>query len=146
MRRPWRLLLAGLPAVAATLALGAGTAAAGTYSVTADTAKDMDGWTVNPAAGIYGCSRIPAAGGPCNAADVPRPSPLRIFMYGAVAKDGYGAWRWETPAGVTILSGSIHLSYRTTPNTRVQLRAALHGEDISKQPVLRSATDDGAAT
>ena len=30
MRRPWRLLLAGLPAAAATLALCAGTAAAGT--------------------------------------------------------------------------------------------------------------------
>jgi hypothetical protein len=146
MRRPWRLLLAGLPAVAATLALGAGTAAAGTYSVTADTTRDIAGWELNPDGGVYGCSLVQATHGPCNAADVPRPSPLRIFMYGPVAKDSYGSWHWETPAGVTILSGSIHLSYRTTANTKVQLRAALHNEDISKQPVLRTATTDGSAT
>ena len=146
MRRPWRLLLAGLPAAAATLALCAGTAMAGTYSVTADTTRDIAGWTFNPADGIFGCSRLGATGGPCNAADVPRPSPLRIFLSGPVAADAYGAWRWETPPGVTILAGSMHLSYRTTPNSRVQLRAALHNEDISKQPVLRSADDDGSAT
>jgi hypothetical protein len=146
MRRPWRLLLAALPAAAVTLALCAGTAAAGTYSVTADTTRDIAGWTFNPADGIFGCSRLGATNGPCNAADVPRPSPLRIFLSGPVDGDAYGAWRWEAPPGVTILSGSVHLAYRTTPNSRVQLRAALHNEDISKQPVLRSADDDGSAT
>src|SRR5213075_116888 len=99
-----RSLLASLAVGVATLVAPA-SALAGTYHVTANLSYDIDGWVFSSGDGFYGCSPV-SRPGPCSDGDVPRPSPLRIFALGAAKDTEHGLWQWETPSGVTLVSGS----------------------------------------
>ncbi len=144
MRRRTLLLLSGLAALAAPLAL-APTALAGTYRISDDTSHVIDSWTLTKASGYFGCS-LAGRSGPCADGDVPAPTPLRIFALGNVAADSEAYWYWMAPPTVSIASGSVTVAYKTTPDTRVFMKARLRGGTFGSQPQLHTANDDGTAT
>ena len=67
-------------------------------------------------------------------------------MSGALAAGAYGAWRWDAPEGVSIVSGSVKLSYKTSADTSVYMKAILRSEVFHTQPHVHTATTDGSAT
>ena len=91
MLRARPLAVACTAAVALALS-AAPSALAGTYTVNPDTTTDVSGWSFNPDTGVNGCSLL-SLPGPCAAADVARPTPLRILMSGALAAGAYDASR-----------------------------------------------------
>ena len=137
--------LAGCLVCALALLLGVSQAKAGTYTVSADTMSDIDGWSYNPDPGLYGCSNV-SRPGPCGDGDVSSPTPLRIFAKGAINGGDYGQWKWAAPSGVTVVSGSVDLSYRTSADTRVYLKARMASELYGDQPELHMTASDGSAT
>src|SRR4051812_40286695 len=104
-------------AVPAALLLGSSTAQAGTYSFDQNTSADSHGWWWKSDPGYVGCSRDSRPGA-CADADVPKPTALRLFMKGTVAKDSYAVWRWDIPGGMTLVSGSVDVAYAVTADTR----------------------------
>jgi hypothetical protein len=136
-------------AVAASLlaaALAPAVARAGTYSVSLDTTKQNGGWTFSHDDGFAGCS-LKSHPGPCADADVPSPTPLRIFGFGDAPNLANAWWQWEAPDTTTIASGSISLSYRTaTSSVSAYMKARLRSESFPSMPQLHAATDDGTTT
>ncbi len=136
-------------AVAASLAAAAllpAAARAGTYSVSLDTTKQNGGWTFSHDDGFAGCS-LKSHPGPCADADVPSPTPLRIFGFGQAPNLANAWWQWEAPDTTTIASGSVSLSYRTaTSSVSAYMKARLRSETFPSMPQLHAATDDGATT
>jgi large repetitive protein len=136
-------------AVAASLAAAAlvpAVARAGTYSVSLDTTKQNGGWTFSHDDGFAGCS-LKSRPGPCADADVPSPTPLRIFGFGQAPNLANAWWEWEAPDTTTIASGSVSLSYRTaTSSVSAYMKARLRSETFPSMPQLHAATDDGTTT
>jgi hypothetical protein len=136
-------------AVAASLlaaALAPAVARAGTYSVSLDTSKQTGGWTFSHDDGFAGCS-IKSRPGPCADADVPSPTPLRIFGFGDAPNLANAWWQWEAPDTTTIASGAVSLSYRTaTKSVTAYMKARLRSESFPSMPQLHAATDDGTTT
>jgi hypothetical protein len=128
--------------LAAVLAPAA--ALAGTYTVSVNTATDTTGWSFAHSAGFFGCS-YQVHPGPC--ADVPSPSPLRIFAFGQAPKLSNAWWQWEAPATTTIASGSLSVIYRTAATgTSAYMKARLRSESFPSSPQLHLATGDGSGT
>ena len=138
------LLLAGAAALALPLAVTPA-ALAGTYQLSTDTSTNVDGWLANKEAGYWLCS-FAVRPGPCADADVPAPTPLRIFAQGNVSAGDEAFWYWVAPATVTIDSGSVRVKYATTADTRVFMKARLRNFAFASQPRLHLADDDGTAT
>jgi hypothetical protein len=136
-------------AVAASLAAAAllpAVAHAGTYSVSLDTTKQNGGWTFSHDDGFVGCA-LKSHPGPCADADVPSPTPLRIFGFGQASNLANAWWQWEAPDTTTIASGSVSLSYRTaTSSVSAYMKARLRSETFPSMPQLHAATDDGSTT
>jgi len=121
-------------------------ARAGTYTVSLDTTKQNGGWTFSHDDGFAGCS-LKSRPGPCADADVPSPTPLRIFGFGHAANLANAWWQWEAPDTTTIASGSVSLSYRTaTSSVSAYMKARLRNETFPSMPQLHAATDDGTTT
>ena len=120
-------------------------ALAGTYHMAMDTSKSTDGWTLSHDNGFWGCS-LSSRPGPCADADVPAPTSLRLFARGDVKAGGLAFWSWETPPTVSIASGSVTVSYATTADTRVFMKARLRNFAYASQPQLHTASDDGTAS
>jgi hypothetical protein len=146
VRRPRAVLLL-LAFLCSLPALGPEAATAGIVTAAADTDRDLGGWTFDGDPGLFGCSVLQRSG-PCGDGDVPSPTPLRIFAKGAVARDAQGLWKWVAPPGVTILGGSVTVSYRTTADTQVYLKTRLRAEAFSVQPKSHAIGGgaDGTAT
>ena len=138
------LMLCSAAALAAPLAV-APPALAGTYHMAMDTSKSTDGWTLSHDGGFWGCS-LSSRPGPCADADVPVPTSLRLFARGDVKAGGLAFWSWETPPTVSIASGSVTVSYATTADTRVFMKARLRNFAYASQPQLHTAADDGTAS
>src|SRR4051794_704369 len=127
----------------AAVALVPAVARAGTYSVSLDTTKQNGGWTFSHDDGFAGCS-LKSHPGPCADADVPSPTPLRIFGFGQAPNLANAWWQWEAPDTTTIASGSVSLSYRTaTSSVTAYMKARLRSETFPSMPQLHAATDDG---
>src|SRR6476646_10521710 len=107
-----RALALGAAVTASLLAaaLAPAVAHAGTYSISLDTAQQTGGWTFSHDDGFSGCS-LQFHAGPCADADVPSPTPLRIFAFGHAANLANAWWPWAAPATTTIASGSVSRSY-----------------------------------
>lgn len=121
-------------------------ARAGTYTVSLDTTKQNGGWTFSHDDGFAGCS-LKSRPGPCADADVPSPTPLRIFGFGHAANLANAWWQWEAPDTTTIASGSVELSYRTaTSSVSAYMKARLRSETFPSMPQVHAATDDGTTT
>jgi hypothetical protein len=144
MKRRMLLLLCGMAALAAPLA-AAPSALAGTYQISVDTTQDIDSWTLTKTTAYYGC-RLGSRPGVCADADVPLPTPLRIFAYGLVATDSEASWAWVAPPTVSIAGGSVTVAYKTSSYSRVVMKARLRSGSFSTQPALHTASDDGTAT
>ena len=129
----------------AGLVLGPSPAMAGTYTIDQVTSQDMSGWQYVSESGYAGCSRQ-SRPGVCAAADVSNPSPLRIFVYGTIDAGTNAKWRFETPPGVSIVSGKADVVYRVTAVTRVYMKAWLKSEPVSTQKELNLTGTDGSAT
>ena len=89
-----RALLRGGALAAAALLLpfaAPSVADAGTYHFDLDTSRSAAGWSFAGDGGFSGCSNGHRAG-PCAAADVPDPTPLRVFALGAAAAGAEGHW------------------------------------------------------
>ncbi|MDX6551090.1 MAG: large repetitive protein [Gaiellales bacterium] len=138
------LLLCGMAALAAPLA-AAPSALAGTYQFSADTTQDIDSWTLTKTTAYYGC-RLGSRPGVCADADVPLPTPLRIFAYGLAATDSEASWSWVAPPTVSIADGSVTVDYHTSSYSRVFMKARLRSGSFGSQPQLHTASDDGTAT
>ena len=138
------LALSGLAALAAPLVI-APAAMAGTYQFSDDTSQIIDSWTLSKPSGYFGCS-FASRPGPCADGDVAIPTPLRIFALGNVAADSEAYWYWVAPPTVSIVSGSVTVSYNTTPDTRVFLKSRLRSGTFGSQPQLHTANDKGIAT
>ncbi len=136
-------------AVAASLlaaALVPAVARAGTYSVSLDTTQQTGGWSFSHDDGFVGCS-LQSRPGPCADADVPSPTPLRIFAFGHAANLANAWWQWDAPATTTIASGSVSLSYRTAVSgLTAYMKARLRTENFPAMPQLHASTDDGTTT
>jgi hypothetical protein len=138
------MLLCGIVAVGTALA-SAPRANAGTYQVINDTSQAVTAWELNRDAGFTGCS-ILSHPGICNDADVAMPTPLRVFAFGKAAAGADAMWSWMAPPTVSIVSGSVSVAYRTTPNSRVFMKARLRSEAFLTQPELYTANDDNSRT
>ncbi len=136
--------LAGLSALAAALA-GAAPALAGTYTVDTVTTSEIAGWQLVDDAGLFGCS-FASRPGPCADADVGNPTPLRILAKGAVPAGALADWFWVAPPTTSFASGSVTLSYRTTADTRVYMKARLRSQAFAPQPQLHTVSDTGTVT
>ena len=139
-----------LPLATAATAFGLaapGIALAGTYNISTLTSSDVSGWSFTHAdLGFIGCSRLQYPG-VCGAADVARPTPLRIFGSGAVTGGGVGLWTWLAPPTTTILRGTVDVSYRTTaPGTSVYLKARTRSQQFEATPRRSENTGDGTST
>jgi hypothetical protein len=136
-------------AVAASLlaaALAPAVARAGTYAVSLDTTKQNGGWSFSHDDGFAGCS-LKSRPGPCADADVPSPTPLRIFGFGDAPNLANAWWQWEAPDTTTIASGAVSLSYRTaTTSVSAYMKARLRSETFPSMPQLHASTDDGTTT
>ena len=137
------LMLCTAAALAAPLAI-APPALAGTYHMAMDTSKSTDGWTLSHDSGFWGCS-LSSRPGPCADADVPVPTSLRLFARGTVNAGDLAFWSWEAPPTVSIAAGSVTVSYATTADTRVFMKAHLRHFGYGSQPQLHTASDDGTA-
>ena len=144
MQRLLRVLVLA-STLGAGLVLGASPAMAGTYTIDQVTSLDMSGWQYGPESGYTGCSRQ-SRPGVCAAGDVSNPSPLRIFVYGTIDAGTNAKWRFETPPGVSIVSGKADVVYRVTAVTRVYMKAWLKSEPVSTQKELYLTGTDGSAT
>ena len=144
MKRRMLLLLCGMAALAAPLAT-APSALAGTYRISDDTTQDTDSWTLTRTTAFYGC-RLGSRPGVCADADVPLPTPLRIFAYGLAAVDSEASWSWVAPPTVSIADGSVMVSYKTSSYSRVFMKARLRSGSFGSQPQLHTASDDGTAS
>jgi len=144
VRRRILLALGGLAALATPLAITPA-ALAGTYRITDDTSQIIDSWTLSKPSGYFGCS-FASRPGPCADADVGVPTSLRIFALGNVAADSEAHWYWVAPPTVTIASGSVTVSYDTTADTRVYMKARLRSQSFGAQSQLHTANDKGTAT
>ena len=93
-----RALALGAAVTASLLAaaLAPAVARAGTYSISLDTAQQTGGWTFSHDDGFSGCS-LQFHAGPCADADVPSPTPLRIFAFGHAANLANAWWQWDAP-------------------------------------------------
>ena len=138
------LMLCSAAALAAPLAI-APPALAGTYHMAMDTSKSTTGWTLTHDPGFWGCS-FSSRPGPCADADVPVPTSLRLFARGEVKAGDLAFWSWEAPPTVSIAAGSVTVSYATTADTRVFMKARLRNFAYASQPQLHTASDDGTAT
>jgi hypothetical protein len=140
------VLLAALAAALLPAALHPVAAAAGTYSISQDTAADVSGWSFSHDPGYSGCS-LHSHPVPCNDADVPSPTPLRIFGYGQVQNLANAWWQWDAPETTTIKSGSVSVAYKTTTTgTSAYMKARLRSESFPSSPQLHADTGDGSAT
>jgi hypothetical protein len=107
-----RLRLLGVLAAAVSVVGAAPTAAqAGTYPVAVDTTVDVSGWQFFHDPGFLGCS-IKSLPGSC--AEIPSPTPLRIFGLGAADNLANAYWEWVAPPTTTIDHGSLTVSTRIT--------------------------------
>ena len=127
-----------LAAVAASLTglvlAHASPAMAGTYTVTADTQKDITGWSEWHSAGFQTCS-LHTVSGVCRDGDVPQPTQLRVFGVGDSPADGDGYWLWTAPPTTTILSGQVSVGYKiSASSTRAYMKARLRNETFTSQP------------
>src|SRR5215470_12710943 len=139
-----------LPALAAAAALAmplmhAPAALAGTYQFENDTSQSVEGWQYTTEKGYWMCSFV-LRPGPCADADVGQPTALRIFAEGNVKADDEAFWFWVGPPTVSIASGSVKVSYATTADTRVFMKARLRNFAFASQPRLHTASDDGTTT
>jgi hypothetical protein len=137
------LLLCGMAALAAPLA-AAPSALAGTYRISQDTTQDVDSWTLTKTTGFYGC-KLGSRPGVCADADVPLPTPLRIFAYGFATIDSQASWSWVAPPTVSIVDGSVTVNYHTSSNSRVFMKARLRSGSFGSQPQMHTSSDDGTA-
>jgi hypothetical protein len=144
VKRPLLLLSA---AAALVLPLAAApTALAGTYTISTSTSKNIDGWKLKSPWGITGCS-FASLPDPCNDTDVPTPTPLRLFAFRSAHANDEAYWYWDAPPTVSIVSGSVQVTYATsTSDVRVFMKAHLRSNDFASQPQVHTATDDGTAT
>jgi hypothetical protein len=142
VKRLLPLLLAA--AIAVPLAVAA-PARAGTYHMQIDTTTNVDGWQFNKPSGYWLCSIFSRAGA-CGDADVPSPTPLRVFALGNVAAGDEAYWYWTAPPTVSIASGSVVVDYNTTPSTRVYMKARLLNRSFASQPELHAANDMAVTT
>jgi hypothetical protein len=143
-----RALALGAAVTASLLAaaLAPAVARAGTYSVSLDTTTRIGGWTFSHDDGFTGCS-LTSRPGPCADADVPRPTPLRIFGFGDAPNLANAWWQWEAPDTTTIASGAVSLSYRTTTKSvAAYMKARLRSEAFPSMPQLHASTDDGTTS
>ena len=139
------LLLCGALGLGGPLCL-APNALAGTYVMSVDTTSNIDGWKSSTPSGYWGCS-FASHPGFCADADVPAPTPLRLFAKGSVNADDEAYWYWLAPPTVSIASGSVTVDYTTTIDSyRVFMKARLRSFSFASQPRLRLATDSGTAT
>jgi hypothetical protein len=138
------MLLCGIAALGAMLAQ-APSAKAGTYQVVTDTSKETDPWTLTRVPGFVGCS-ILSRPGVCSDSDVAMPTPLRLFAFGKAAADAEASWAWVAPPTVSIASGSISVTYKTTRGSRVFMKARLRSESFGSQPERYLTDDDGSRT
>jgi hypothetical protein len=144
VKRRMLLLLCGMAALAAPLA-AAPSALAGTYQISTDTTQDTDSWTLTKTTAFFGC-KLGSRPGVCADADVPLPTPLRIFAYGLAAIDSEASWSWVAPPTVSIANGSVTVDYHTSSYSRVFMKARLRSGSFVTQPQLHTASDDGTAT
>ena len=129
--RPAAAVVAGL---AGLVLAHASPAMAGTYTVTADTHKDLAGWSEWHSDGFQTCS-LRTVTGVCGDGDVPRPTQLRVFGVGDSPPDGDGYWLWTAPPTTTILSGQVAVGYKiSAPSTRAYMKARLRNETFTSQP------------
>jgi hypothetical protein len=143
-----RALALGAAVTASLLAaaLVPAVARAGTYTVSLDTTKQTGGWTFSHDDGFYGCS-LQFHAGPCADADVPSPTPLRIFAFGHADNLANAWWQWEAPDTTTIASGSVSVSYHTVlGGVTAYMKARLRSEAFTSSPQLHASTDDGTTT
>jgi hypothetical protein len=73
------------------------------------------------------------------------PTSLRIFALGNVAADSEAYWYWVAPPTVSIVNGSVTVTYDTTPDTRVFMKSRLRSGTFGSQPQLHTANDMGTA-
>jgi hypothetical protein len=141
-----RALVLGAAAALLSAALVPAVAQAGTYSITLDTAKDTSGWSFAGDPGFHGCT-LRLHPGPCADADVPSPTPLRIFGFGPAPKLGNAWWQWDAPATTTILSGALQVSFTTAATgTSAYMKARLRSESFPSSPQLHPATGNASET
>ena len=127
-------------------ALAPAAARAGTYSITVDTAKDTSGWSFTGDPGFAGCA-LRLHPGPCGDADVPSPTPLRIFAFGQAPKLGNAWWQWDAPLTTTIASGSLEVSYKTAATgTSAYMKARLRSESFPASAQIHPATGNASET
>ncbi len=138
------LLLSGVAALSVPLAITPA-AMAGTYHFSADTSSSIESWGLTKSTNFFGCS-LAGRPGPCADGDVPSPTPLRIFAFGNIATGSEAYWYWVAPPTVSIASGSVTVAYKTTPDSRVFMKARLRSGTFGSQPQLHTASDDGTAT
>jgi len=142
-----RALVLSAAAAASLLAaaLAPAAARAGTYSISVDTTKDTTGWSFAHDPGFSGCA-LGLHPGPCGDADVPSPTPLRIFAFGHAANLANAWWEWDAPATTTIASGTVSLAYETAATgTSAYMKAKLRSESFPSSPQLHATTGNGSA-
>ena len=119
---------------------------AGSYSVSVDTSKDVSGWDFSHDDGFYGCS-IKSHPGPCADGDVPSPTPLRIFAYGAASHLANAYWQWLAPPTTSIASGSVTVAVKTAAtDTYGYMKARLRSESFVGSKQLHVTSADGTET
>lgn len=144
------LRTAALAAVSLAAALTAGVhvprAAAGTYSVSTQTANDARGWSHDLHDGMIACS-IDYRPSACVNTGVSPTAPLSIFAYGAADNWATGSWELVAPPTTSFVSGSLSVAFRTA-NADVDafMKAFLLSESQQTSPVLHDTTGDGSAT
>jgi hypothetical protein len=140
-----RLRLLGVLAAAVSVVGAAPTAAqAGTYPVAVDTTVDVSGWQFFHDPGFLGCS-IKSLPGSC--AEIPSPTPLRIFGLGAADNLANAYWEWVAPPTTTIDHGSLTVSTRITgASTYAFMKARLRSESVVGAPKLHETSADGTFT
>ena len=138
------LLLCGALGLVAPLAL-APSAMAGTYVMSVDTSSNVDGWKSSIPSGYWGCS-FASRPGPCADADVPMPTPLRLFAKGSVKANDEAFWFWVAPPTIIIDSGSVTVDYATGTDFRAFMKVRMHNFSFASQPRLHVASDSGTAT
>jgi hypothetical protein len=127
-------------------ALAPAVARAGTYSITVDTAKDTSGWSFAGDPGFTGCA-LRLHPGPCGDADVPSPTPLRIFAFGQAPKLANAWWQWEAPLTTSIASGSLEVSYKTAATgTSAYMKARLRSESFPASAQIHPSSGNASET